>query len=69
MAPLLDRLRPRERQILALVAQGLGNAAIAERLSISDQTVKNHLTATYKLLRVRNRTGAARVYWEAQRGA
>jgi DNA-binding NarL/FixJ family response regulator len=36
-------LSPRERQIVALVAQGLKNKQIAEQLFISDQTVKNHL--------------------------
>ncbi len=61
-------LRPRERQIVALAAHGLRNAEIADRLSISDQTVKNHLTAAYKLLRVRNRTSAIAIYWQAQRG-
>jgi len=63
------RLRPRERQVLALAAHGLRNAAIAERLCLSEQTVKNYLTAIYKLLRVRNRTGATAIYWQTKRGA
>ena len=43
----LDRLTPRQRDILGLVAQGLTNAAIAERLVIAEKSVENQLTAIY----------------------
>ncbi|MEV0289386.1 MULTISPECIES: response regulator transcription factor [unclassified Kribbella] len=39
----LDRLTPREREVLALMAEGLGNAAIAEKLVISEGAVHKHV--------------------------
>jgi DNA-binding NarL/FixJ family response regulator len=39
----LDRLSPRERDVLALMAEGLGNAAIAERLFVTDGAVHKHI--------------------------
>jgi DNA-binding NarL/FixJ family response regulator len=41
----IDDLSARERDVLALVAEGRSNRAIAERLSISDRTVEKHVTA------------------------
>lgn len=69
-APLVspDQLSQRQRDVLTLVAQGLNNDAIAYRLFLSADTVRNHLTTIYRRLGVRNRTEAARVYWAAQRG-
>jgi DNA-binding CsgD family transcriptional regulator len=55
----LDRLTTREAEILELVAVGLTNAAIAERLWISPGTVKKHLDNVYAKLGVANRTAAA----------
>jgi DNA-binding NarL/FixJ family response regulator len=52
-------LRPRQREILKLVAEGQSNAQIAKRLYLSESTVKQHLRAAYKLLGVKNRTEAA----------
>lgn len=52
----------REREILALVAEGLTNAQIAHRLRVSDNTVKFHLQNLYLKLGVRNRTEAAAHY-------
>lgn len=52
-------LSPREREILELVAQGASNKEIAFRLNISQQTVKNHMTAVLRKLRVEDRTQAA----------
>jgi DNA-binding NarL/FixJ family response regulator len=40
-----DALTPREREVLALLAEGLGNKAIAARLGISDHTAKFHVNA------------------------
>jgi len=51
-------LTPREVEILALVAEGLSNKAIASRLGISDQTVKFHVSAIYGKLGASNRTDA-----------
>jgi DNA-binding CsgD family transcriptional regulator len=54
----LERLTTREAEILELVAAGLTNAAIAERLWISPGTVKKHLDNVYAKLGVANRTAA-----------
>jgi DNA-binding NarL/FixJ family response regulator len=43
----LTRLTPRQRDILDLLAQGLTNAAIAERLVLAEKSVENQLTAIY----------------------
>jgi DNA-binding CsgD family transcriptional regulator len=54
----LERLTPREAEILELVAAGLTNAAIAERLWVSPGTVKKHLENVYAKLGVANRAAA-----------
>ncbi len=59
--PDVGGLSPRQREILALVAEDLSNAQIAGRLYLSESTVKQHLRTAYKLLGVRNRTEAARM--------
>jgi ATP/maltotriose-dependent transcriptional regulator MalT len=56
-----EPLTPRELQVLALLAEGLANKAIAGRLDISDQTVKFHVAAILGKLGVANRTEAVRV--------
>lgn len=55
----LDLLSARQREILKLVADGMSNAQIADRLYLSESTVKQHLRSAYKLLGVSNRTEAA----------
>jgi DNA-binding NarL/FixJ family response regulator len=55
----LERLTTRETEILELVACGLTNAAVAERMWISPGTVKKHLDNIYAKLGVANRTAAA----------
>lgn len=57
----LDDLTSRQRQILELVVEGMTNAQIAQQLFLSESTVKQHLRATYKTLKVHNRTEAARL--------
>ncbi len=52
-------LGPRELEILRLAAEGLTNAQIAQKLYLSESTVKQHLRACYKELGVRNRNEAA----------
>ncbi len=57
-------LTPREAEVLRLLAQGLDNAAIAERLVITKRTVQNHISAIYGKLGVRSRTEAMRLAFE-----
>jgi DNA-binding NarL/FixJ family response regulator len=52
-------LSPREREVLALVAQGLQNKHIARRLEISEKTVKAHLTNVFAQIGATDRTQAA----------
>jgi DNA-binding NarL/FixJ family response regulator len=59
-------LTPREVEILQLVAQGLSNSELAERLWVSDQTVKFHLSNVYRKLHVESRAKASR--WAAVHG-
>jgi DNA-binding NarL/FixJ family response regulator len=46
----LDRLSPRERDVLALMAEGLGNTAIAERLFVSGGAVHKHIRSIFAKL-------------------
>jgi len=55
---LLARLTDREREVLALAAQGLTNKAIGFRLAISDRTVQGHLANIYEKMGVSSRTEA-----------
>ncbi len=55
-----EALTPREVQVLELLAEGLPNKAIAERLGISDQTVKFHVSSISGKLGAANRTDAVR---------
>ena len=55
-----EPLTPREVQVLELLAEGLPNKAIAERLAISDQTVKFHVSSICGKLQAANRTAAVR---------
>lgn len=57
--PVFPELTPREREVLELIAQGLENSAIAERLTLAPKTVRNHITRIYGKLGVNNRTQAA----------
>jgi len=57
--PVFPELTAREREVLALVAQGLPNKLIARNLDISERTVKAHLTSVFAQIGVSDRTQAA----------
>jgi DNA-binding NarL/FixJ family response regulator len=56
--PAFPELSPREREVLDLIAGGLGNAAIAGRLGLSTKTVGNHTSAIFAKLQVAGRAEA-----------
>jgi DNA-binding NarL/FixJ family response regulator len=66
---VLATLTARESQIALLMAEGLQNKHIAERLSIEMQTVKNHVHSILRKLGVDSRTAATRVVLEHGSGA
>jgi len=55
------RITKREHEILALIAAGLSNREIAERLFVSENTVKTHSSRLFEKLRVNRRTQAVQV--------
>jgi DNA-binding NarL/FixJ family response regulator len=56
---LTDKLTEREADVLRLVARGFTNADIAERLHLSEGTVRNHVSGIFAKLEVSDRTQAA----------
>jgi DNA-binding NarL/FixJ family response regulator len=59
----LAGLTRREREVLSCVAEGISNQEIAQKLCISEQTVKTHLTRIFAKLDVKNRLAAALAYF------
>jgi pimeloyl-ACP methyl ester carboxylesterase/DNA-binding CsgD family transcriptional regulator len=53
-----ESLSPREREVLALITEGLANAVIADRLAISEKTVRNHVSSVFDKLGVWSRAQA-----------
>jgi DNA-binding NarL/FixJ family response regulator len=65
---LHKRLSEREREVLSLVVTGAGNKELADRLAISEATVKVHLTRIFQKLGVTGRTALAVTYHDAAKG-
>lgn len=61
-SPLLNKLSKREYQVAALVAEGLQNREVAQRLDITERTVKAHLSSAYAKTSTQSRLGLARLF-------
>jgi DNA-binding NarL/FixJ family response regulator len=66
LAARLASLSPQQFRVLSLVAEGLLNKQIADRLDVQERTIKAHLTAIFERLGVRNRTQASVVLRELE---
>ena len=66
LAARLASLTPQQFRVLALVAEGLLNKQIADRLDVQERTVKAHLSAIFEKLGARNRTQASVILRELE---
>ena len=62
----LERLSPRQRELIEALALGLGNRAIADRLGLGEETVKSYLKELYARIGVSSRADA--VAWGIRNG-
>ena len=62
----LAGISPRERDVLALLLEGMPNKLIARRLEISEKTVKSHLTSIFRQLGVTDRVQV--ILWAERHG-
>ena len=65
----LDRLTPREREIVHQIGNGASNKEIASRLNVSEKTVKAHLTGIFRKLEVSDRLHLALLVTNSNRSA
>ena len=61
-APSMDALTDREKELVALIAEGLSNKEIAEKMFLSEGTVRNYLSTVLEKLDIRDRTKLAVFY-------
>lgn len=62
----LAGISPREREVFSLLLEGMPNKLIARRLSISEKTVKSHLTSVFRQIGVTDRVQA--ILWAERNG-
>lgn len=62
LTPVRELLSPRERDVMDLIAEGLSNGEVAERLFLSQKTVKNHVNSIFAKLGVTTRGRAIRTW-------
>jgi len=60
----MEHLTPKQLVVMELVAEGLSNKEIAEKLFIAEKTVKNHIQAIFLKIEAKNRTQVAKYYYE-----
>ncbi len=59
---ILEKLTGKQNEVLSLLAEGLLNKEIADRMGVKESTVKTHLYAVFKKLHVNNRVEAMKIY-------